>query len=58
MADSTHEGPFDAFWLRCSLRNSLKRIEKLILEFIKLFNGFIKLFNGIGAGTCSWTVSI
>ena len=51
MARSTHESSFDAFWLRCSERNSLKRIEKLILEFIKLFNGN-------GAKIYSWTVSL
>ena len=51
MAGSTHWIPFDAGWLWCGTCNSIKRIEKPILEFILQYNGK-------GAKTYSWTASI
>ena len=39
MADSIHWSPFGAFRLRCSVYNSVKRIEKPVFEFNELYNG-------------------
>ena len=38
MAGSAHWSPFDASWIRRSVYNSIKWIEKRILEFIELYN--------------------
>ena len=39
MLGSTHKSSFDACWIRRGDCDSIKRIEKLLLEFIELYNG-------------------
>ena len=39
MVGSTHKIPFDACWIRSGDCDSIKRIEKLLLEFIELYKG-------------------
>ena len=38
VAASTHKSPFDACWIRCSICDSIRRIDKPRLQFIELYN--------------------